>query len=178
MRDLKHLHGPVLVGLRGSGKTTTGRALAGILGMDFTDSDEELEKRLGSGIASIFRDKGEEYFRVEESKVVKDLLSGPGRVVSTGGGAVLDSSVRELLKKRFTIWLHAPLDVLAARIKDTGRPSLTGKPAADELAEVLEAREMLYREVSCGCLNTARLGPDALAKKIAGIWTDLMAIGG
>lgn len=178
MGDLKLMQGPVLVGLRGSGKTSCGRLLAGILGMEFADTDDEIEKKLGSDIPSIFRDKGETYFRVAEAGVVLELLSRPGFVVATGGGAVLDPRVRELLKRRFTVWLHAPIDVLAARITGSGRPSLTGRPPEEELVEVLGAREVHYREVSCACLNTARGDPTAIAKKIAGIWSDLTALGG
>lgn len=78
----------VLIGMPGSGKSSIGRLLAEKLGMDFVDSDEEIEKKDGRRIPEIFRDFGEDYFRNLESEVLKELGRGGGKIIATGGGVV------------------------------------------------------------------------------------------
>ena len=79
-----------------------------------------------------------------------EALPRSGHLLAAGGGAVLDSEVRAALR-RFgrVVWLHAPAAVLAARVRGSDRPSLTGADPADELAQVLASREALYR----GCAD-------------------------
>ncbi|MEM9284975.1 MAG: shikimate kinase [Pseudomonadota bacterium] len=100
----------VLVGLRGAGKTTTGRRLAKRLGVDFADADDEIEEAAGMRIADIFEIYGEAEFRDGERKVMQRLLSGPPHVLATGGGAFMNEETRALVKERSTsVWLRADL---------------------------------------------------------------------
>ena len=71
----------VLVGFMGAGKSTVGRLLAAELGLPFSDTDAEIERRTGRGIPEIFRTDGEPGFRDLEEAVVADVLAGRG-----GGG--------------------------------------------------------------------------------------------
>ena len=99
----------ILVGLMGAGKTTIGRILARKLGMEFIDSDHEIEARTGASVPRIFEIEGEPSFRRREADVIRDLTSRRGIVLATGGGAVLNPDTRALLKERGTDWHEGPV---------------------------------------------------------------------
>jgi shikimate kinase len=170
--------GPVLIGMRGAGKSTIGPIAARTLGMAHADSDALVEQRMGQDTASIFRTLGEARFRAAERDVMLELLGKAGTVVSAGGGSILDPDVRALMKRRMTVWLTAPVPVLAARIKGSQRPSLTGAPATDELEGVLKARERLYLEAAAATIDTSLCGPEEAAGKIAELWKSNAGRGG
>ena len=163
--------GPALVGLRGSGKSALAPRIAARLGLAWLDADAELERQEGRSIASIFAQEGETGFRQRErTLLLDDLLRRERLVLATGGGAVLDAEVRARLAERVTVWLHAPLPVLAERIAGSARPSLTGQPIAEELGALLARREPLYRAVASLVLDRATADPDTLAVRIADHW--------
>ena len=145
----------VLVGMMGSGKTTVGRLLAERLGWIFADVDETIATGAGGAIEQIFATAGEEAFRAEERRVLRELLSGGAvdagdpSVVSVGGGAVLDEGSRTVLRAGGTVvWLRASCDTLAQRVGEgTGRPLLAGDPEGT-LRRLTEARAPLYQEVA------------------------------
>ena len=121
MSDLiKRLDRPVvLVGLMGVGKSTVGRRLAKRLGLPFIDSDHEIEDIVGLPAGEVFERYGEEDYRDGERRLVARLIDGEIRVIATGGGVFVDPRTRKLLNERaVTVWLDAPIDVLAER---TGR---------------------------------------------------------
>lgn len=150
MRDLsKHLDRPVvLVGLMGVGKSTVGRRLARRLGLPFVDSDAEIEDASGLSAAEVFERFGEEDYRDGERRLVARLVDGQVRVISTGGGVFVDPRTREFLKTRtITVWLDAPVEVLAQRTRrrDT-RPLLrTDNPKAT-LERIAEEERPAYAE--------------------------------
>jgi shikimate kinase len=113
----KRLDRPVvLVGLMGVGKSTVGRRLAKRLGLPFVDSDAEIEDAAGFPAAEVFERYGESDFRDGERRLVARLVEGDVRVIATGGGAYVDPSTRKLLNERaITVWLDAPVDILAER---------------------------------------------------------------
>lgn len=136
----------VLVGLMGAGKTTVGRRLARRLGLEFADSDFEIEKAAQMTVADIFATYGEDYFRAGERRVISRLMGGPPRVLATGGGAFINDETRSLMKQRsITIWLDASLDVLVERTsrRDT-RPLLQGKDPESILKQLLIDRGPIY----------------------------------
>src|SRR5215207_7624147 len=104
----------------GVGKSTVGRRLAKRLGLPFVDSDSAIEDAAGgASAAEVFERYGEDDYRDGERRLVARLVDGERRVIATGGGAFVDPRTRKLLKERaITIWLDAPVDVLAER---TGR---------------------------------------------------------
>lgn len=138
----------VLVGLMGAGKSTVGRRLAKRLGLDFVDSDVEIEDAAGATTAEIFARYGEADFRDGERRLVARLIDGSVKVIATGGGAFNDPRTRELLNERaITIWLDAPLDVLAERTgRRDNRPLLKGGNREEKLARLMDERLAYYSE--------------------------------
>lgn len=143
-------HNIFLIGLMGAGKSTIGRNLAKSLGLEFVDSDHEIERRTGAGIPLIFEIEGETGFRQREKKVLDELTQRDGMVLATGGGAVLDPDNRARLRNRGTvIYLYATIDQLLARTaKDRNRPLLQTADPRGRLEELLAARDALYRETA------------------------------
>ena len=143
-------HNLFLVGLMGAGKSTIGRHLAKSLGMEFVDSDHEIERRTGASIPLIFDVEGEAGFRQREKKVIDELTQRDGIVLATGGGAVLDPENRACLRERGkVIYLYATIEQLLARTaKDRNRPLLQTADPRARLQELLLARDILYREVA------------------------------
>src|SRR4051794_20411981 len=107
----------VLVGLMGVGKSTVGRRLAKRLGLEFVDSDTEIESAAGYSIVEIFERFGEASFRDGERRVIARLVEGTPKVIATGGGAFIDPTTRALILDRCTaIWLDADIELLAERV--------------------------------------------------------------
>jgi shikimate kinase len=139
-----------LVGMMGAGKTTLGKALAQRLEREFVDTDRFLVQRTGVSVATIFEIEGEDGFRRREAAVLAELADRPDCVVATGGGAILDPENRRLMREHgIVVYLHARLDSLWERTRhDTHRPLLKTDDPRATLAELLEARDPLYREAA------------------------------
>jgi len=138
----------VLVGLMGVGKSTVGRRLAKRLGLSFVDSDAEIEGAAGYPAAEVFERYGERDFRDGERRLVARLVEGDVRVIATGGGAFVDPNTRQLLNERaITIWLDAPVDILAERTarRDTRAQLRDGDPKS-VLRKLDEERRPSYAE--------------------------------
>lgn len=136
-----------LVGMRGAGKSTLGRALAAALGLDFVDTDESFVNAHGPIGAYVAR-HGWDAFREREAEAVADALA-PGRVVALGGGAVDREATAELVADRaLVVWLRERTETLAVRLAATPRPALTGLDPAEEIVAVLERRDPIYARLS------------------------------
>ena len=138
----------VLVGYRGTGKSTVGRLLAARLGRDLVSTDAEIVKRAQRTIPEIVAQEGWEYFRDLESSICGELAGRDQLVIDTGGGAILRAQNVEALKKNSTVvWLTASVETIAKRIGgDNQRPSLTGtKSFVDEIQDVLRERTPKYQ---------------------------------
>lgn len=138
----------VLVGLMGAGKTSVGRALARKLGVDFVDSDKEIEAAAGCSVVDIFSMYGEEEFRRVERRVIERILdTAPAiKVISTGEGAFITPAVRKMVLSRATsVWLKADLDLLVKRtnFRNT-RPQLLNTDSRKILAQLIDERYATY----------------------------------
>ena len=138
----------VLVGLMGAGKSTVGRRLAKRLGLEFADSDDEIERAADHKIAEIFDRFGEPSFRDGERRVIARLIDGPPKVIATGGGAFMNEATRQLILDRcIAVWLDADPEVLAERVsRRDHRPLLKDKEALPLLRELARVRNPIYAE--------------------------------
>lgn len=142
----------LLIGFRGTGKTTLGEELAKRLGLPFFDADREIEKEEGKTIREIVEKEGWAYFRKLEKTFMQKLRVMNDLVCALGGGAILhEEEMGALSRDGLIIWVKASLDKIKERIiKDektlTQRPSLTGLSFEEELKKVYEEREPLYKK--------------------------------
>jgi shikimate kinase len=149
MDFVKRLDRPVvLVGLMGVGKSTVGRRLARRLGLPFVDSDSEIEEAVGLPWGELFERYGEADYRDGERRLVARLVDGEVKVIATGGGVFVDPRTRELLKeKTITVWLDAPVDVLAERTsRRNTRPLLKNGDPKGTLERLAEIERRAYSE--------------------------------
>lgn len=158
-----------LVGPMGAGKTTVGRRLAHMLGLDFIDSDAAIIERTGVDIATIFDIEGEDGFRDRESRLLEELTARQGIVLATGGGSVLREANRALLRTRgHVVYLTVPLELQLRRTRrDRKRPLLqTANPRA-RLEQLNRERDPLYRETAHQIVDTQRNDSQRLARDLA-----------
>jgi len=149
MLSQKHPFLIFLIGARASGKSTLGRLLAEELHLAFVDTDQYIRAAGGLEVDEIVAQSGWPVFRAQESAALRECAQ-PHTVVATGGGMVLDPHNREFMRATGTVfYLDVPARILASRLaadpRTAGRPSLTGRPPAEEIAQVLAEREPLYR---------------------------------
>ena len=137
----------VLTGFMATGKTTVGRRLARKLGLEFVDTDYEVERVTGKTVREIFEKYGVVRFRSEESLVIKRLAGCTGFVVATGGGAVLDEdNVLALRQNGILIRLTAPVSIIAGRVRNKRtRPLLDGiEDLEGYIRKLMAEREIVY----------------------------------
>jgi len=147
----------VLIGYRGTGKSTVGKLVAERLGRVLVSTDVEIVKLAVQNIPEIVEQHGWEYFRDLETKICQDLAGRDGVVIDTGGGAILRSQNVEGLKRTGKLfWLTAPVETIAKRIgADTQRPSLTGtKSFLEEIQDVLRERTPKYQAAADYIIET------------------------
>jgi len=168
-----------LVGYRGSGKTVVARLLAQRLGWQWIDADALLEERHGRTIKQIFAAEGEAGFRDKETALLRELCTQQQCVIATGGGVVLRTANRELLRlSGLVIWLTADAPILWQRIQQDmstaeRRPNLAGG-GLPEVEQLLRAREPLYGEVAHLVVPATNRTPEQIAD---GIVTQIAATG-
>lgn len=166
-RDALGQRNLVLVGLMGAGKSSIGRLLAQQLGIPFVDTDVEIERVSRMTITELFAAYGEQEFRALETRVIKRLLRGGPRVVSTGGGAFINDSTRMHVKRgSLSVWLKADLDVLWDRVnkRDT-RPLLKTENPKQTLENLMNARYPIYAEADLTVLSRD-VGKEVMVKEV------------
>ncbi len=137
-----------LVGMMGSGKTSTGRPLAERLGYGFVDADAVIEQAAGCSIPDIFDRDGEAGFRSLESQVLSAISQRHSLVVATGGGVVTQPENWGMLHSGIVIWLDVVPDQLLQRLNadSTVRPLLQTADPEAALNALLNERRPLYAE--------------------------------
>ena len=153
VKRLHEKHGKrniVLCGFMGSGKTTVGRKLARLTGLDFVDADQYLEAQEGKKISDIFAEHGEAYFRERESAYIRELSERDGIVLSLGGGAVLRQENVEAVKQSgLLIHLDTPYYRIVKNLSySTSRPLLDKPDKQAETRRLYNARKGIYHRVS------------------------------
>ena len=144
----------VLVGPMGAGKSTVARILAAAWSVSVRDTDEDIEATAGKPISEIFVDDGEAHFRTLERDAVARALAEHDGVLALGGGAVLDSGTRELLKEYPVVFLNVGLSDAVKRVgMGSGRPLLLGNVRA-RIKALLDERLPIYRAVATVTVDT------------------------
>lgn len=147
----------VLVGYRGTGKSSVAQRLAAHLGLRLVSLDAEIVRAAGKPVPEIVAERGWPGFRDLEEEIVRTVAAQDGLVIDCGGGVIeREANFAPLRAAGPVIWLRASTATIVARIQDdTQRPSLTGtKSFTDEIAEVLERREPLYRRIAHHTVDT------------------------
>lgn len=163
-----------LIGPMGAGKSTIGRQLAQQLGLEFFDSDQEIETRTGANISWVFDVEGEIGFRDREEKIINELTKKTGIVLATGGGSIKSSITRNHLSTRgLVIYLKTTIDKQLMRTnRDKRRPLLRssisfGKKDIRELLESLaKERNPLYEEIANITVSTDEQNARFVVNKI------------
>jgi len=148
----------VFLGMMGSGKSSIGSLLAKRLKLNFIDTDKEIENELGVSIKKIFEDKGENYFRKFEEKIILKILKSNTTVVALGGGAFTNKNIRkEVIKNHLSFWLNWKYEILLNRIRNSRKRPLAFKATDDELIDLIKKRNNIYSkalyEVKCDNLS-------------------------
>jgi len=168
----------VLIGYRGSGKSTVGRKLASRLKMKFVDIDDLIEDHQGVPISDIVKSHGWGHFRKLERSAIEEISKEDRIIIAPGGGAVLDSdNVDALRKNGLILWLKADRQTLLKRLNqdpgtDRRRPPLTGKGTTEELKEVMSVREPIYERVSEIQIDTSTLDVETVVEKVLTVVKD------
>ena len=160
-----------LTGMMGVGKSTIGKNLAKKLNYEFVDVDKLIEAQEGLSINSIFKNKSESYFRKIENDISLSELKKESVVISLGGGAFLNNSIRKIAKKlSVSFWLDVPIEELIKRLKkNKQRPLLFNKNLDETVKKIYFDRKKIYSEadfkIRCNSLKS-----DQIVKKILNLY--------
>lgn len=157
----------ILIGMRGSGKTTIAKLLGKKLDWKVLDTDALIAKKVGMSLADYITKNGWPKFRAIEKKIVQKIATKDNVVIATGGGTLMDPKNAKLLqKKSLIVLLTAPIAVLKKRINKTkNRPSLTGASPTAELKKVWLARKKIYKKTADLKINSTE-SPTKIVQKI------------
>jgi shikimate kinase len=140
----------IFIGPMGSGKSTIGKGVATALKIPFRDTDSIIEDLEGMPVSQIFIDKGEDYFRAIEKRVLRDELLSDGSVLALGGGAPISVDAQSALKVSAApvIYLDISLGSVAPRIGfNRDRPLLLHNPRG-QWQTLMEARRPIYESIA------------------------------
>lgn len=159
----------VLIGMRGSGKTTVGKILAKNLKRDFIEMDDLIVEKAGMTIPNIVSKKGWDYFRSFESEIARNISKRENAVISCGGGIVIKSkNVKNIRKNGKVFWLRGNVNILLKRIgNDKNRPFLTNaKTRKEDMEIIFNERKNLYKKASDEVIDIKSKSVKEIAKII------------
>jgi 3-phosphoshikimate 1-carboxyvinyltransferase len=159
----------VLIGMRGSGKTTVAQLLAKTMGRELFDLDSLIRIRAGVSIPELIAKHDWEYFRDEESKIAQEVSSIENSIISTGGGIVLRHKNIDALKRHsFVVFLRATESTLSKRLsKASDRPALTKQTTLlGEINQLLKERTELYEAAADAVIDTDGQSAEAVSNAI------------
>jgi shikimate dehydrogenase len=158
----------VLIGMRGSGKTTVGRILARRLGRELIEMDELIARKAGLSIAKIVQKYGWEKFRDIEEEVTSEVAERDNIINASGGGVVTrEQNMAKLKKNGVAVWLKASVDTLLERLgEDSPRPLLAGKTQQEDMEITLKQRKELYHKAADFMVDTENKKPEEVAEAI------------
>lgn len=150
-----------MTGFMGAGKSTTGRHLAALLGFDFVDTDQEIERLYGP-IRTIFAERGERFFRCIEERAVRSASLRDKSVIAVGGGAVLSARNRRALKATgYVVYLALSPEEACRRIAGRGeRPLVGDSPQFSRVRHLMVRRLRAYGECDVSVWVEGRSPPE------------------
>jgi shikimate kinase len=148
MNENRRIKNLALVGFMGSGKSTVGHLLAGLLNFGFVDTDELIEQQVGKKITEIFAAEGEEKFREYEGGILDKLKDVEHTIISTGGGLITrPGNLEKLQQHSLVVCLWASPDTIYSRVAhQSHRPLLMGPDPKAKVIEMLKARAPFYKK--------------------------------
>ena len=162
----------LLIGYRGTGKTSVAACLSKISGERWIDTDTEIIRVADCAISEIFNREGEDGFRRRETFALREILDQPYPIIACGGGIVLLEENRRLLADAGTcVWLRASVDTIQHRLEcdpesATQRPPLTNLGQLDEIRQILKERESLYTQCADLAIETDKKQANQIAAEI------------
>lgn len=166
----------VLIGFMGSGKSTVGRRLAELLGWDFVDFDEEIERMTGRSIPELFAEEGEPAFRALEAEITDAVAELEEVVLAPGGGWVTQPElVDALAPDSWIVWLSVSPEAAVERVEadDTRRPLLAGPDPLSKAKRLIRSREPFYRRAADAVVEVDGRAVDEVAYAIVDMLDDL-----
>jgi shikimate kinase len=159
--------GIALIGFMGTGKTAVGKILAQRLDKDFIELDAMIEERSGKPVTAIFRDEGETGFRRLEIETTAKAARRKNAVIACGGGIVLNKiSIERLAKNNVIVCLTASPAVILKRTGGDSRPLLNVEDRKSRIEELLKLRRPYYEQAAEIEIDTSRLTPEGVARKV------------
>lgn len=161
----------VFIGPMGSGKSTIGKSVALALGLPFRDTDTIIEEVEGMDVSQIFIDKGEDYFRTVEKKVLRDELLSDGSVLALGGGAPISVDAQSALKVSSApvVYLDISLASVAPRIGfNRDRPLLLHNPRG-QWQTLMEARRPIYESIANFVIDVNGKSQKEIVNEVLGV---------
>jgi len=159
----------VLLGMMAVGKTTLGKIVAKKQELKFIDIDTSIEKKNSMTIKEIFKKKGEKFFRMEEEKEVLKSLKKNNCVITLGGGAFMNKTIREnILKNTISIWLDVDIKTLNKRVQwNQKRPLLKEENNQKKIMELYAKRKDIYKlanhKIACDNLTKEDIAEKIIA---------------
>ena len=150
----------------GSGKTTIGKILSSQLKYQFFDTDEEIKKKIGMSISSIFDKQGENAFRIIESKMLGELSIKPKSVISTGGGIVLMKENRVIMKNGTCIYLKIDFEGQIKRLANSDDRPLVNKNSDRSIKNTNAAREPFFLDLADIVIDTSNFNESEVTQQI------------
>ena len=152
----------VFLGMMGSGKSSIGSLVSKKLNRKFIDIDNLIEDDAKMSISNIFEQKGENYFRNLEEKVVLKALKAIGSVISLGGGSFINEKIRlEILANHYSFWLDWDEAILLKRIKDSKKRPLAFKSTNLQIKQLIKKRSRIYSKaqfkIDCNKLTKSEI---------------------
>ena len=155
-----------LIGPMGSGKTTIGKILSSRLKYQFFDTDEEIKKKKGMSISSIFDKQGESGFRIIESQILEELSIKSKSIISTGGGIVLMKENRVIMKNGTCIYLKIDFDEQLKRLANSDDRPLVSKNSDVSIEKTNAAREPFFLDLADIVIDTSNLNENEVTQQI------------
>ena len=160
----------VFLGMMGSGKSSIGSLISKKLDIDFIDTDNEIERKIGMKISKIFEVKGERYFRKIEEIISLKSLKKKKKVISLGGGAFLNSKIKkEVLDNHISFWLNWDNKTLVNRIYDSKKRPIAYRSSKNEIEELIKKRSIIYSKAMYK-INCENFSKNEIVRKIIKIY--------